>query len=246
MNFRTLLLSLAGAAITVGLLTKLAHAEPTSDGVHVAEPAGGSNLAVRQGTDPFLRFSLGGRVGRNSSAGYDPFSATDTTGGIELVATARLYRRGPFSLAAGLSYDASGSTGSARGATTQLAASRFAAVAEGRYLLTGGFVPLVRLAPGLLGAAQSLSDGSDTLRATSTHLSLDGSVGTGILLGSPDAKHRVRAWFVPRIGYAWSTARTPKVAIDDPNAILGQNSGRTLPSLAFRGPYFAAEVALAF
>jgi hypothetical protein len=245
MNFRTLLLSLAGAAVTVGLLTKLAHAEPTSDAVLAAEPAA-SDLAVRQATDPFLRFSLGGRVGRNSSAGYDPFSATDTTGGIELAATARVYRRGPISLAAGLSYDATGSTGSARGATTQLAAYRFAAVAEGRYLLTGGFVPLVRLAPGLLGASQSLADGSDTLHATTTHLSLDGSIGTGILLGSPDGKRRVRAWFVPRIGYAWSTARTPKVAIEDPNAILGQNSGRTLPSLAFRGPYVAAEVALAF
>jgi len=180
--------------------------------------------------------------------GLDPFSTDDGLAQFALTGTRTIVQRDRLALAAGLELDAGGTTAAARGASSSLSLTTFAAVLEGRYQPAWRVQLFARLSPGLLHGAASMSDpsapaGADLTTSFDT-FSLEAAAGgafcIAVLPGS-----RVGLWLFADGGYAWAAAQhlvlTPALGADQNKA-----GAQDLGTLAPRGGFFRLALGLSY
>src|SRR5206468_2378209 len=94
------------------------------------------------------------------SAGFDAFAANDVLASFTVDATATVWTRRRFSLAAGLGWDMAQRGDGLRGLSTSLTAHRFSVPIELRYHAAPSLYFFGRVAPGALLALASVEDPS--------------------------------------------------------------------------------------
>jgi hypothetical protein len=148
------------------------------------------------------------------SAGYDPFSGNDVLPQFSLGIERLVVRSGALVFAAGIGGDYGRTSSRARGASSELTVGRISLIAEGRYQPWERGYGFVRVAPGWLGVAATLTDASSpngaVLEDSFGVLSADISAGAAARLSpAPDP---VAAWVTLEGGYAWAASHHLRLA----------------------------------
>ena len=109
--------------------------------------------------DHFLGF-VGGRVGKISSPGLDPFSDSDELAQFSVGLGKTIMTAGNFSVAGLFVYDIGGHSGEARGAETDLVVHRLTLGGEARYHFLRQLFVFGRVAPGAIHSIAKVRDPS--------------------------------------------------------------------------------------
>jgi len=188
---------------------------------------------------------------RNSlirSAGYDPFSGSDSLLQISLAAEHVFFRQGAFAFAAGGAVDYGASTADARNASANFAMWRLAGIVEGRYYRWQRAYGFARLAPGMLRGSAELSDPSSPngtpLADHFDVLSADASAGAALRLSGP--ANPIAAWVTVAGGYGWAGSHhlllAPEAAPRDQAKLAAVDLGTIDP----RGAFLRFAVAITY
>jgi hypothetical protein len=195
--------------------------------------------------------SAGGRGSLYRGAGYDPFSTNDVLPQFSTAVTWSLPRRAEsaFSSAAGVIGELGQSSAQARGADADLSVTRVGLILEERFSPSRwgrwGYA-FARVSPGWMAVEAKLSDPASpaALRSSSSSFALDASLGLAANL-NPGARG-VGFWLVGDGGYGWAPSNelvlTPALASAD----AAKAGATSLGTLAPRGAFFRAGVALSF
>lgn len=232
------------AAVAVAVLGATRPARGADD-LPPAIQSVGSGRAVR---DHRWQVTAGGRGSLYRGAGYDPFSTNDVLPQFSTTVTWSLPRRpgSAFSSAVGVIGEIGQSSAQARGADADLSVTRVGLVLEERFSPTRWGYAFARVSPGWMAVEAKLRDPASpaALQSSSSSLALDASLGLAANL-NPGARG-VGFWLVGDGGYGWAPsselALTPALASADA-AKAGTTS---LGTLAPRGAFFRAGVALSF
>lgn len=192
--------------------------------------------------------TAGGRGSLYRGAGYDPFSTNDVLPQFSTTVTWSLPRRpgSAVSSAVGVIGEIGQSNAQARGADADLSVTRVGLVLEERFSPTRWGYVFARVSPGWMAVEAKLRDPASpaTLQSSSSSFALDASLGLAANL-NPGVRG-VGFWLVGDGGYGWAPsselALTPALASADA-AKAGTTS---LGTLAPRGAFFRAGVALSF
>ncbi len=215
---------------------------PEEDDAH--KPAGPPVL-------PRLRLGAGIKLGYYGDPALDAFADSDVVTSWSMDATYTLFTSRPFSVAAGVGWDVGGRSTGARGLKTSLTTHRFEAPIEARYHALPFLYGFARLAPGAAMHLARIEDVSApaALKDTAWAFSAEGSVGLNALVAPYKSwdKSGPRVWVAPEIGYAWTTAAALRLHPDrDAEDALGTDASANLGSLALRGLFWRASVAVTF
>lgn len=220
----------------------------------VAAPADGEDAAKAPAGPlalPRLRIGAGLKFGYYGDPTLDAFADSDVITSWSMDATYTLFASRPFSVAAGVGWDVGGRSTGARGLKTSLATHRFEAPIEARYHALPFLYGFARVAP---GAAMHLARVEDVsapaaLKDTAWAFSAEGSLGVNALVAPYGAwdKKGPRVWVAPEIGYAWTTAASLHLHPDrDAEDAVGTDASANLGSLALRGLFWRASLAVSF
>ncbi len=176
-----------------------------------------TDAATQEPDDGKLRYhqdhwvgSVGFRVAKISSEGFDPFADSDELAQFSVGLGRTIVTAGNFSLAGLFLYDIGGRSSEARGATTDLTVHRFTIGAEGRYHLIRQLFVFGRVAPGTIYSIAELEDVSTAVEnraATNWVFATDLSAGaTFELTGFPGGarKRRPNLWITLEGGYGFA------------------------------------------
>jgi len=197
---------------------------------------------------PSIAASLGPRVSKVASAGFDPFAGSDDLAQVSVGVSGTLLRLERFSLAAVGFWDYGSRSATARNSPTSLDVHRLTAGPEGRYQLLPMLYVFAHALPAFAHAQASLDDGITQTTFVARHW----SYGVDLALGAAYQVYgmksgestRPRLWLIGEGGYG-SLGRTRLLLKPEP----GQGAPeRTAPidlgSLSLAGPYLRLSAAV--
>jgi hypothetical protein len=199
---------------------------------------------------PHIEASLGARVSKVGSAGYDPFADSDELVQVSLGVGATALRLGPFSLAGVGFWDYGGHSSQARGEATSLTTQRLTVGPEFRYHVLVPLYVFVHALPAFAYTEASLDDDVAGATRYARHWSygLDGAAGAAVeLYGMRRGEsNQPRLWGIAEGGYGYLSS-THLGLVPDANTGAPQRTASVdLGSLSLAGPYLRVSVAVSF
>ena len=220
----------------------LASALLLVSGAASAEPLGSHQ--------PHIEASLGARVSKVSSAGYDPFAESDELVQLSLGLGATAFRAGPLSIAGVAFWDYGGHSAQARGQATSLTSQRLSVGPELRYHLLTPLYVFAHVLPAFAYTEASLDDdvAQATLYARHWSYGLDASAGAAYeLYGRRSGESaQPRLWAMAEGGYGYLGSTHLRLAPDASSHAPERTASVDLGSLSLAGPYARVSIAVSF
>jgi hypothetical protein len=195
-----------------------------------------------------LQVAVGGRASFVRSAGYDPFSMDDVLSQFSTTVLWALPRRegSAFSTAVGVMGEVGGSGATARGADADLSVMRGGLVLEERFAPVRWGYAFGRVSPALMAVEATLRDPSSpaTLETSYSSFAFDASLGLAANL-NPGGRG-VGFWLVGDCGYGWAPSHALTLAPALAAADADKAGTTSLGTLAPRGAFLRAGLALSF
>jgi hypothetical protein len=195
--------------------------------------------------------TLGFRVGKISSEGFDPFADSDELAQFSVGFGRTIVTAGNISLAGLFLYDIGGRSGEARGATTDLTVHRLTLGIEGRYHFIRQLFVFGRVAPGTIHTIATLEDVSTIVVNQSARnwvFATDLSAGAMFeLTGFPghQRKRRPNLWITFEGGYGFAGKSELSMTPDDDSG-PERAEPIELGSLALNGPFMRGAFVLTY
>lgn len=197
-----------------------------------------------------LRFEIGTRQAFIANPGLDAFARHNELGQASLSLSRVVLTRGRFAFAPGLAWDYGETSADVRGSASSLSVHRLSVPLEGRFSILPQLYAYARVAPGAVALSAEVKDTSapGTLVRSAWLPSIDASAGaTYRLFTIADVRNRpLDLWIAAEGGYGWTRSTdlvmTPDLADGDPR----RTGGVDLGSIALRGAFVRAAVALTF
>jgi hypothetical protein len=222
-------------ALLVSLLissVRAAHAEPL--GSH----------------QPLIEASLGARVSKVGSPGYDPFADSDELVQVSLGVAATALRADRFSLAGVGFWDYGGHSSQARGEATTLTTQRLTVGPELRYHVISPLYVFVHALPAFAYTETSLDDAvaEATLSARHWSYGVDSAAGAAVeLYGMRSGESRLpRLWGIAEGGYGYLSSTHLGLVPDASSGAPQRTASIDLGSLSLSGPYARVSIAVSF
>ncbi|HEY4102661.1 MAG TPA: hypothetical protein VGM44_02180 [Polyangiaceae bacterium] len=199
---------------------------------------------------PHIEASLGARVSKVGSAGYDPFASSDELVQLSLGVGATALRFDNLSLAAVGFWDYGGHSGLARGESTELTTQRLTIGPELRYHVIPELYAFVHALPAFAYTVTSLND--DVAQATryARHWSygVDGAVGAGYEFFGRRSGESIqpRLWVIAEGGYGYLGSTHLQLKPDANSGAPERTAAIDLGSLSLAGPYLRISAAVSF
>ena len=199
---------------------------------------------------PHVEASLGVRVSKVASAGYDPFADSDELVQLSLGLGATAIRAGRFSLAGVGFWDYGGHSSHARGEPTELVVERLTIGPEFRYHVLVPLYVFVHALPAFAFADASLDDSVAGATRQARHWSygVDAAGGAAFELygGRSGESIQPRLWGIAEGGYGYlGTTRLSLSPAADSGAPQ-RTAAIDLGQLSLAGPYARVSVAVSF
>jgi hypothetical protein len=224
--------ALLASALALTLLASVAAAEPL--GSH----------------QPHIEGSLGVRVSKVGSSGYNPFADSDELVQVSLGLGATAIREGRFSLAGVAFWDYGGHSSQVRGESTQLTAQRLTIGPEVRYHVLTPLYVFVHVLPAFAYTEASLDDDVAGATRYARHRSygVDGALGAAFeLYGKRSgASIQPRLWALAEGGYGYLGSTHLSLKPDVDSAAPQRTASIDLGSLSLAGPYARVSIAVSF
>jgi hypothetical protein len=195
--------------------------------------------------------SIGFRVAKVSSSGFDPFADSDELAQFSVGVGRTVMTAGSFSLAGLFLYDIGGRSNEARGADTDLTVHRLTLGAEARYHFFRQFFVFGRVAPGAIHSIATIEDLSTGVESQATRdwvFATDLSAGASLDLSGfskYSRKRKVAAWITLEGGYGFAGETELSMAADG-----GEGPVRAEPldlgPLALAGPFMRGAFVLTY
>jgi hypothetical protein len=232
-----------GALVAAGVLAAWAGPAAAADDLPPAIEQVGAAGPARPSR---FEAALGFRSALLRSAGYDPFSTTDTFTQASLHATWSFLERGRWATAVGPLFERGSTSALARGIDADLALTRLGALVEERWSPHPRARVFARLAPAWLsGSARLLDRSLPAPLGTSFHtLSVDASAGAAARLNLPSSS--VGFWFAGETGYGWAATQAMTFSPELPKGDAQKAGTTTFADLAPRGVFFRFVASVTF
>ena len=199
---------------------------------------------------PHLAASLGPRVSKVGSTGYDPFADSDDLPQVSLGVSGTLLTASRLSLAAVGFWDYGARSGTARNSSTSLDVHRLSVGPEGRYHLLPQLYAFAHVLPAFAYSKASLDDRI----AAATFAARHWSYGVDLALGAAYEVYgmrsgestRPRLWLIGEGGYGY-LGGTRLLLKPEPGPGAPERSAPVdLGSLSLAGPYLRFSGAVSF
>jgi len=225
----------------------LQHALWASAFLLVAGAASAEPLGSHQ---PHIEASLGARVSKVPSAGYDPFAESDELVQVSLGVGATAFRSGPLSVAGVAFWDYGGHSAEARGQATSLTSQRLSIGPELRYHVLLPLYVFAHVLPAFAYTEASLDDdvAQATLYARHWSYGFDAAAGAAYELYGRRSGESVqpRLWAMAEGGYGYLGSTHLSLAPDASSHAPERTASVDLGSLSLAGPYARVSVAVSF
>ena len=214
----------------------------SSAGAAQAEPLGSHQ--------PHIEASLGARVSKVGSPGYDPFADSDELPQVSLGVGGTLLRADRFSLAGVGFWDYGGHSSQARGEATSLTTQRLTVGPEFRYHVISPLYVFVHALPAFAYTETSLDDAVADATRYARHWSygVDSAAGAAFeLYGMRSGESRQpRVWAMAEFGYGYLSSTHLGLVPDASSGAPQRTASVDLGSLSLSGPYLRVSVAVSF
>jgi hypothetical protein len=211
-------------------------------GAAAAEPLGSHQ--------PHLEGSLGVRVSKVGSAGYNLFAASDELPQVSLGLAATAIRQGKLSLAGVAFWDYGGHSSTVRGESTQLTVQRFTIGPELRYHVLTPLYVFAHALPAFAYSEASLDDSVAAATRYARHWSYGVDVAAGAaceLYGKRSGESiQPRLWAMAEGGYGYLGSTHLSLKPDADSGAPQRTASIDLGSLSLAGPYARVSVAVSF
>ncbi|HEX3776648.1 MAG TPA: hypothetical protein VHV51_19380 [Polyangiaceae bacterium] len=210
--------------------------------VGLAEPLGSHQ--------PHIEASLGARVSKVGSAGYDPFASSDELVQVSLGVGATAARFDNLSLGAVGFWDYGGHSGLARGESSDLTTQRLTIGPELRYHVIPQLYVFAHALPAFAYTVTSLDD--DVAQATryARHWSygVDGALGAAYEFFGRRSGESIqpRLWAIAEGGYGYLGSTHLQLKPDSNSGAPERTTSIDLGSLSLAGPYLRISAAVSF
>jgi hypothetical protein len=188
-------------------------------------------------------FALGARA--IFSQGLEPFAKRPTLGAIDVRVERTLFTRGKWSVSAGLGFEYSGVSSTARQFDSSLTLPRLAILGEARYHFSSRFYGYGQVAPGIVFATARIDDPSSaqSRSAFAPLFAADLALGGAVLVTDTRGakKHPARLWLFGEFGAGLSTANKFELTTGENDA---REQATKLPSFATNGIKFRLGLSL--
>lgn len=212
-----------------------------------AANAGAEPLGSHQ---PHIEASLGARVSKVGSSGYDPYATSDELVQVSLGLGATLLRADRFSLAGVAFWDYGGRSATARGEATSLSSHRLTIGPELRYHIIPQLYVFAQALPAFAYTETSLDDtvAAATLSARHWSYGVDASGGAAFeFFGRRSGESRLpRVWAIAQGGYGYLGSTHDQLKPDSNSGAPERTASVDLPSLSLAGPYLRISVAVSY
>jgi hypothetical protein len=199
---------------------------------------------------PHIEASLGARVSKVGSAGYDPFASSDELVQLSLGVGATAIRYDGFSLAGVGFWDYGGHSSSARGQATALTTQRLTVGPEFRYHVIPQLYVFAHALPAFAYTETSLDDDVAAATRYARHWSygVDGAGGAAFeFFGRRSGEStQPRLWAIAEGGYGYLGSTHLQLKPDANSAAPERTASINLGSLSLAGPYARVSVAVSF
>jgi hypothetical protein len=199
---------------------------------------------------PHIEASLGARVSKVGSAGYDPFADSDELVQVSLGVAATALRADRFSLAGVGFWDYGGHSSQARGEASALTTQRLTVGPEFRYHVITPLYVFVHAWPAFAYTETSLDDAvaEATLYARHWSYGVDAAAGAAFeLYGMRSGEsHLPRLWGIAEGGYGYLSSTHLGLVPDASSGAPQRTASVDLGSLSLSGPYARVSVAVSF
>jgi hypothetical protein len=211
-------------------------------GAAAAEPLGSHQ--------PHLEGSLGVRVSKVGSSGYNLFADSDELPQVSLGIAATAIREGQFSLAGVAFWDYGGHSSQVRGESTQLTAQRLTIGPELRYHVLTPLYVFAQALPAFAYSEASLDDAVAAATRYARHWSYGVDVAAGAafeLYGKRSGESmQPRLWAMAEGGYGYLGSTHLSLKPDAGSGAPQRTDSIDLGSLSLAGPYARVSVAVSF
>ena len=199
---------------------------------------------------PHLEGSLGVRVSKVPSSGYDPFANSDELVQLSLGVGATVIRADRLSLAAVGFWDYGGHSSTARGQSTQLSAQRLTVGPELRYHVLVPLYVFVHALPAFAYTEASVDDvvAGATRYARHWSYGVDAAAGAAVELYGRRSGESIqpRLWALAEGGYGYLGSTHLRLEPDAESNAPQRPGSVDLGSLSLAGPYARVSVAVSF
>lgn len=196
------------------------------------------------------QLAAGARTSLVRSAGYDPFSANDVLAMFSTTALwalpTKVTRVGRLTTAVGVSWEIGGTSAPARGADAKLDVMRGGLVLEERFSPSPWGYLFGRVSPAWMSVDASLRDAASpaALETSFSTISVDASLGLAAHLNAQS--RGLGVWLLADSGYGWTPARALTLSPALPAGDADKAGTTSLGTLAPRGIFVRACLALTF
>ena len=199
---------------------------------------------------PIVEASLGARVSKVASSGFDPFAGSDELVQLSLGVAATALRAGPLSLAGVAFWDVGNRSARARGEATALMAQRLTLGPELRYNVLPPLYVFVHAMPAFAYAQASLDDDVAGATRYARHWSygMDAAAGATyeFYARHGGAMNQARLWAKAEGGYGYLSSTHLGLEPDAGSAAPQRTASVDLGTLSLSGPYARVSVAVSF
>lgn len=211
-------------------------------GMASAEPLGSHQ--------PHVEASLGARVSKVASSGYDPFADSDELVQLSLGLGATAIRAGRFSLAGVGFWDYGGHSSQARGQATELTTQRLTIGPELRYHVLTPLYVFAHVLPAFAYTEASLYDDVAQASRYARHWSygVDGAAGAAFEAYGRRSGDSIqpRLWAMAEGGYGYLGSTHLGLTANADSSAPQRTATVDLGSLSLAGPYVRVSVAVSF
>ena len=199
---------------------------------------------------PHIEASLGARVSKVGSSGYDPYATSDELVQLSLGVAATVLRADRFSLAGVAFWDYGGHSATARGEATSLTSQRLTVGPEFRYHLIPQLYFFAQALPAFAYTSTSLDDSVAGATRYARHWSygVDASGGAAVeFFGRRSGESRLpRLWAIAQGGYGYLGSTHDQLKPDSNSGAPERTASVDFPSLSLAGPYLRISVAVSY
>jgi len=199
---------------------------------------------------PHIEASLGARVSKVGSSGYDPFATSDELVQVSLGVGATALRFDRFSLAGVAFWDYGGRSATARGEPTSLSNHRLTIGPELRYHVIPQLYVFAEALPAFAYTQTSVDDSVVEATRYARHWSygLDASGGAAFeFFGRRSGESRLpRLWAIAQGGYGYLGSTHDQLKPDANSAAPERTASVDFGALSLAGPYLRISVAVSY
>ncbi len=199
---------------------------------------------------PIIEASLGARVSKVSSAGFDPFADSDDLAQVSLGLGGTVLRVQRLSLAAVGFWDYGERSSTARGSNSSLTVHRLSVGPELRYHLLPRLYLFAHVLPAFAHSKAALDDSVALATRSARHWTYgaDGAVGVAFeahAFRGAEPLHP-RLWAIAEGGYGYLSSSRLRLAPESGQGAPERSAPIDLGSLSLSGPYLRISAAISF